>query len=46
MKMMQEENIQPLEHRIERTIRVDIISCLFFMLGMFICAYLLHHFIL
>lgn len=46
MKIVQEENIQHVEHRIQRNLRLDIMSCLFFILGMFLCAYLLHHFIL
>lgn len=47
MKIMQEEeNIQQMETRIERRFQFDTIPYLFFVLGMFLCAYLLHHFML
>ena len=46
MKIVQEENIQPIQQRIWTRPKLDIISCLFFILGMFICAYILHYFIL
>jgi len=40
MKIMQEENIQHVEHQL------DAYSCMFFVLGMMISAYFLHQFIL
>ena len=43
MKIIQEENIQPVEHRIQQRYRLDSMCCLFFILGMFLCAYLFHH---
>jgi len=46
MKIVQEENIPTVQPRVWTKPRLDIISCLFFVLGMFICAYFLHHFIL
>lgn len=45
MKIIQEETIQPVEHRIQQRYQVDSMSCLFFLLGMFLCAYSLHYFI-
>jgi hypothetical protein len=45
MKVVQEENIQHVEHHIVQRYPLDMMSCLFFCLGMFICAYFLHHFI-
>ncbi|MEG0826824.1 MAG: hypothetical protein VB979_03320 [Acinetobacter sp.] len=46
MKIVQEENIQQVEHQLIKRFQLDPISCLFFVLGMFMSAYLLHHFIL
>jgi hypothetical protein len=46
MKIVQEENIQQVEHRIGNRYQLDSMSCLFFVLGMFVSAYLLHTFIL
>lgn len=46
MKVVQEENIQQTDALIERRYQIDSMSCLFFILGMFISAYGLHHFIL
>ncbi|WP_291354756.1 MULTISPECIES: hypothetical protein [unclassified Acinetobacter] len=46
MKIVQEENIQTVEHQLVKRFQLDTISCLFFVLGMFMSAYLLHHFIL
>ncbi|SDY16019.1 hypothetical protein SAMN05421643_104163 [Acinetobacter kyonggiensis] len=46
MKILQEENIQHVEHQLSKRFQLDSISCLFFVLGMFMSAYLLHHFIL
>ncbi len=46
MKIVQEENIRQVEHQLSKRFQLDSISCLFFVLGMFMSAYLLHHFIL
>ncbi len=46
MKIVQEENIQTVEHQLVKRFQLDTISCLFFVLGIFMSAYLLHHFIL
>ncbi|NNH00867.1 MULTISPECIES: hypothetical protein [Acinetobacter Taxon 24] len=46
MKIVQEENIQQVEHQLGKRFQLDSISCLFFVLGMFMSAYLLHLFIL
>jgi hypothetical protein len=46
MKIVQEENIQTVGHQLVKRFQLDTISCLFFVLGMFMSAYLLHHFIL
>ena len=46
MKIVQEENIQQVEHQLEKRFQLVSTSCLFFMLGMFMSAYILHHFIL
>ncbi|WP_291369784.1 MULTISPECIES: hypothetical protein [unclassified Acinetobacter] len=46
MKIVQEENIQTVEHQLVKRFQLDTISCLFFVLGMFMSTYLLHHFIL
>ncbi|MCT8089935.1 MULTISPECIES: hypothetical protein [unclassified Acinetobacter] len=45
MKIVQEENIRTVEHQLVKRFQLDTISCLFFVLGMFMSAYLLHHFI-
>jgi hypothetical protein len=46
MKVVQEENIQQTDSLIQRRYQIDAMSCVFFILGMFISAYVLHHFIL
>ncbi|ENU40480.1 MULTISPECIES: hypothetical protein [Acinetobacter] len=46
MKIMQEENIQHVEHQLEKRYQLDAYSCMFFVLGMMISAYFLHQFIL
>lgn len=46
MKIVQEENIQHAEHQFIKHFDLDSTSCVFFMLGMLLSAYLLHHFIL
>ena len=46
MKIVQEENIQQTEHQLSQQFPLDSVSCLFFVLGMFMCSYILHHFIL
>ena len=46
MKILQEENIQAIEPEFIKRFQLDSIACLFFILGMFMSAYLLHHFIL
>jgi hypothetical protein len=45
MKIVQQENMQHVEHQIEQRYRLEPMACLFFFLGMFCCAYLLHTFI-
>ena len=45
MRIVQEENLQQVEHRIGNRYQLDLMSCLFFVLGMFVSAYLLHTFI-
>jgi len=45
MKIVQEENLQSVEHQMGQRYRLDKMSCLFFVLGMMISAYLLHQFI-
>jgi hypothetical protein len=46
MKIVQEENIPSVEHHLSKRFELDTVSCLFFVLGMFMSAYILHHFIL
>ncbi|CAM4131537.1 hypothetical protein [Acinetobacter pragensis] len=46
MKIVQEENLQHAGHRLISRYQVEPMACLFFILGMMICAYLLHTFIL
>jgi hypothetical protein len=46
MKIVQEENLQQVEHHIGQRYQLDLMSCLFFVLGMFISAYFLHTLIL
>lgn len=46
MKIVQEENIQHAEHQFIKHFDLDSTACVFFMLGMLLSAYLLHHFIL
>ncbi len=46
MKIVQEENIQQVEPHLGKRFQLDSVSCLFFVLGMFMSAYMLHHFIL
>jgi len=46
MKIVQEENISSVEHQLSKRFELDPISCLFFVLGMFMSAYILHQFIL
>lgn len=45
MKIVQEENMQQVEHQLTKHFQLDSTSCLFFVLGMFMSAYILHHFI-
>lgn len=45
MKIVQQENIQHVEHQIEQRYHLEPMACLFFCLGMFCCAYLLHNFV-
>lgn len=45
MKIVQEEDMQQVEHQLTKRFQLDTISCLFFALGMFMSAYILHHFI-
>ncbi|WP_167348722.1 MULTISPECIES: hypothetical protein [Acinetobacter] len=46
MKVVQEENLSQVDHQIESRYRIEPMSCLFFILGMLICAYFLHNFVL
>lgn len=46
MKTIQEENMQQIQSLSVNFYKLDKMSCIFFILGMFICAYGLHHFIL
>ncbi|WP_162898107.1 MULTISPECIES: hypothetical protein [unclassified Acinetobacter] len=46
MKIVQEENLQPLEHQLTSRYHIEPMACLFFALGMLMCAYILHTFIL
>jgi len=46
MKIVQEENIQSVEHQLNSRYQIDGMSCLFFALGMLMCAFILHTFIL
>ena len=46
MKIMQEENIQHVEHQLEKRYQLDAYSCMFFVLFLMISAYFLHQFIL
>lgn len=45
MRIVQEENLQQVGHRIGSRYQLDFMSCLFFMLGMFTSAYLIHTFV-
>jgi|GEM_PF-375167 hypothetical protein len=45
MKVVQEENLSQVDHHMESRYQIEPMSCLFFMLGMLICAYVLHTFI-
>lgn len=47
MKIVQEENLHQVEHHLRSSydIDIDMMSCLFFALGMLICAFLLHLFV-
>ncbi|MFC6053234.1 hypothetical protein ACFPT0_10375 [Acinetobacter portensis] len=45
MRIVQEENLQQVEHRIGNRYQLDFMSCLFFVLGMLASAYLLHTFV-
>lgn len=46
MKVVQEENIQTVETQLNSRYQIDSMSCLFFVLGMLMCAFILHTFIL
>lgn len=46
MKIVQEENIQQIEHHLSSRYNLDMMSCLFFVLGMIMCGFILHLFIL
>jgi hypothetical protein len=45
MKIVQEENLHQVEHHLRSSYDIDMMSCLFFALGMLICAFLLHLFV-
>ncbi|GJC30095.1 hypothetical protein KAM398_00740 [Acinetobacter sp. KAM398] len=45
MKIVQEENLQHVEHQLEQRFQLDPMSCLFFALGMLLSAYGLHFFV-
>ncbi|HJF27051.1 hypothetical protein OC498_03640 [Acinetobacter bohemicus] len=45
MKIVQEENLQQVEHRLGSRYDLDMMSCVFFALGMLICGFILHTFI-
>ena len=45
MKIVQEENLQHVEHQLEQLYKLDAMSCLFFALGMLLSAYALHYFV-
>lgn len=45
MKIVQEENLQQVEHHLGSRYQLDMMSCLFFVLGMLICGYILHKFV-
>lgn len=46
MRVVQEENIAPVEHHIQSRYSIEPMAALFFTLGMFMCAFVLHQFIL
>jgi hypothetical protein len=46
MKIVQEENMQQVEHHLIKRYPLDLHSCLFFILGMMISGFIAHHFIL
>ena len=45
MKIVQEENLQHVEHQLEQRYQLEPMSCLFFALGMLLSAYGLHYFV-
>lgn len=45
MKIVQEETLQQVEHHLSSRYNIDMMSCLFFILGMLICGFILHTFI-
>ncbi|MFV5490006.1 hypothetical protein [Acinetobacter sp. ASP199] len=45
MKIVQEENLHQVEHHLSSGYHIDMMSCLFFALGMLICGFLLHLFV-
>ncbi|MGE8541803.1 hypothetical protein [Acinetobacter sp. ANC 3813] len=46
MKIVQEENLPQAGHSLISRYQIEPMACLFFALGMMICAYLVHTFIL
>ncbi|CAM2817701.1 hypothetical protein ACCE111639_01925 [Acinetobacter celticus] len=46
MKIVQEENLQQVEHQLISRYHIEPMACFFFTLGMLMCAYFLHTFIL
>jgi hypothetical protein len=45
MKIVQEETLQQVEHHLSSRYQIDLMSSLFFILGMLICGLVLHIFI-
>ncbi|WP_291335424.1 hypothetical protein [Acinetobacter sp. UBA801] len=45
MKIVQEENLQHVEHQLEQRYQLEPMSCLFFALGMLLSVYGLHYFV-